>query len=173
MDIVNDVMRGASETYDSLFGGDEQQNKNKKMIYAGIAIVIIVVIFVLGVVLIMWYKNKDKAPLGSGRSKAASGCCGANDLARWQVPQFEVGQYDFDIDQFEKYGDQSVAFSPGTGYDNISMPFATSKPDATPSSALGYNPAQPPALVRQKYMSSNQVRPHITENDYANYAGLA
>jgi hypothetical protein len=179
MNIVDDVLSGASEAYESLFNGGMEKGTRNALI-AGIIIFVIVIIFIF----VAYYIYKKKNSFLNRTNSTSGGCCRTNQLFRQgNIMDPELSNYDLDVDFGERRGEfaqrynadgfgfAAVPFSPGSGFDNAMQSFSTSKPDATFTSANGLNPNSAPALVHQTVPRQRNLRPTITEEDYINFAG--
>lgn len=183
MDIVNDIMKGASESYDSLFGGEEGKKSSK---YIAIFVIVAIVIFVIVLLLVfLYYRNKN--PFGGNRLNAGGhGCCNRDiqQARRSTLLEAEFDTFEEFRDNNDRFGPYSsrfnthdlsaVPFNSGSGYDNVmQQPFTSSKPDGQQYNGLALNPMSHEAVIKQKAPLPRFQRPYLGEEAFVNFAGSA
>jgi hypothetical protein len=101
MNIVDDVLSGASEAYESLFNGGMEKGTRNALI-AGIIIFIIVIIFIF----VAYYIYKKKNSFLNRTNSTSGGCCRTNQLFRQgNIIDPELSNYDLDVDFGERRGE--------------------------------------------------------------------
>jgi hypothetical protein len=180
MDIVNNVVKDVSDTFEGIFSGGSSfvgGLTGTQKIVIGVVILALLVAFIFIV-----YRMSQKG--FSARRVGPAGCCGK--LQGQRIAKIEAALSDGDMmrneDDYARAGMPKIntQYDPVLGaYDNMDFPSGdhrmgfsspAAKPSATPESPMTDNWNGNGALVRQQVPYSNNMVPSYEESDFVNMA---
>lgn len=180
MDIVNNVVKDVSDTFEGIFSGGSSfvgGLTNTQRIVIGAVVLLLIIVFVFIVYRMI------KKPF-SARRVGPAGCCGKSQGVR--LAQIEAVLSDGDMrrneDDYARAGMPKIntQYDPVLGsFDNMDFPSGdhrmgfsspAAKPSATPESPMTDSWNGNGALVRQQVPYSNNMVPSYEESDFVNLA---
>lgn len=179
MDIVNNVVKDVSNTFEGIFSGGSGFLGGAMTTTQKVVIGVIVLVIILVLIYVVYTMSKKGF---SPRNTGAAGCCGR--LQGQRIAKIEAALSDGDLrrneDEYAMAGMPKIntMYGPaiGEGFDNMEFPdrmgFSSpaARPTANQDSPMAENFNGNGALVRQQLPYSNNMVPSYEEADFVNMA---